>query len=267
MLSNIKHKIYRKINDVIYHSEVVQMLIQSNEKNINLRNTLKDGKDYSLHSGERQIGNSLCDIRADHRNRYELVNNYIKSKKMDLCLDIFCGNGYGSFMLANQNSDMFVLGIDGSNEAIEAANANFSLENNLFSSKLYPFTLPHETFDLITCFESLEHVKEDECFIGMMIKALKHGGLLFLSVPHEKKHSLTKNPNKFHFKHYLNSDIEKIVSENNLKIINMYGQDTYQIGDDGYKISKDGSSLLPSDEMYLRENYEGQILIYILQRV
>lgn len=49
-----------------------------------------------------------------------------------------------------------------SKDAIDMAAECYALPNNLFSWKLSPFLLPARIFDCITCFESLEHVQEDQ---------------------------------------------------------------------------------------------------------
>ena len=120
-------------------------------------------KDYSLYSGERQTGKKLSEIRADHIKRYELVKKALECKFKDesniFGLDCFCGVGYGSFLLSSHLSNVTVLGIDGSLEAVEFANKHYSNFRTFFSHKLYPFYLPKDCFDFIVSFESIEHIE------------------------------------------------------------------------------------------------------------
>ena len=80
-------------------------------------------KDYSLKSGERQTANKLDDIRKDHLVRYQLALDYIKRNKNGKIkiLDMFCGNGYGSYLLASNINECKLTSIDGSKEAVKFA--------------------------------------------------------------------------------------------------------------------------------------------------
>jgi len=216
-------------------------------------------KDFSLNSGERQVGKTLDEIRFDHRVRYQLAIEFLKEKKHYVGLDCFCGNGYGSHFMANQLSDCNIIGIDASQEAIECANKYYSSKNILFSCKLFPFCLPKETFDFIVCFESLEHVIEGEEMMNQLIHSLKLGGYLFFSIPNENVHSLKLNKHPFHYKHYTDAEVKNMM-QSKLKLIKMYGQNVY--------VFRNGiqAELLDSRDMILNENKEGQVNIYIYKK-
>ena len=77
-------------------------------------------KDFSLNSGERQVATSIENIRKDHLYRYEYAINKIKKLLKDNCsiLDIFCGNGYGSYLISKSLPQCSICSVDGSKEAI-----------------------------------------------------------------------------------------------------------------------------------------------------
>lgn len=158
-------------------------------------------KNYSLHSGERQVGASLSEIRYDHLVRYELASTLIEGAAITsgLAYDVFCGNGYGVYFLSQELSGLHVVGIDGSEAAISMANANYRRENNLFAYRLYPFTLPKKVSNVITCFESLEHVEDDRSLLRQVLESLNDRGVAFVSVPNEEIHSLKKTLMSFTF--------------------------------------------------------------------
>lgn len=132
--------------------------------------------------GERQIGKTIQEIEPKHVERYEYA---FKHSKIDFdVLDAACGCGYGSNMLARKAR--YVLGVDWSKEAINYANKYWSRKN----IKFLEYDLNKETygdlgkFDLITSFESIEHLPAP--ILQTIIKfknILKKGGYLILSHP------------------------------------------------------------------------------------
>jgi SAM-dependent methyltransferase len=221
-------------------------------------------KDFSLHSGERQTGRSLPDIRRDHIVRYDLAVHLIRERtqrKCCSCLDVFCGNGYGTFMLSQSFPDICVIGVDGSKEAIDMANECYSRPNNMFSWKLFPFSIPEMSHDLIMCFESLEHVEDDRLLLDLILRSLKKDGIALISVPNQDEHPLEKNPHQFHFRHYSHSDFINMVPVQ-FYIDTWYGQNTYEFTPDGVNTFR----LLPEAEMCLREQIAGQVNVYVIRR-
>ena len=82
----------------------------------------KEKKDYSLTSGERQIASQLEEIREDHLARYRLVKDFLIPVMIDNRsingLDMFCGNGYGTYMIAKTFPSINMDSYDGSEEAL-----------------------------------------------------------------------------------------------------------------------------------------------------
>lgn len=219
-----------------------------------------DSKDFSLNSGERQIASNLLEIRKDHLLRYRLVSDYISLRNHNnpSLLDIFCGNGYGTFLLTKNHSAVHVTGIDGSSEAIEFADKHYKLPNNLFKHKLFPFLLPERVYDIVVCFESLEHVVDDQLLLTQISRALKKNGIAFISVPNQDEYPLEKNLHPFHFRHYSHSGfVDRL--QRKFCIEKWYGQNVYEFKDD-----VNTYHLLPESEMCLRERETGQFNIYLI---
>lgn len=222
-------------------------------------------KDYSLYSGERQTGVTLDEIRYDHLARYIFAGETIRNiKKRSLSiLDVFTGTGYGAFHLGNSlKGTVVVYGIDGSKEAIDFANEHYTLPNIFFCYKLFPFVLPTQAYDAITCFESLEHVEDDDSLLEEIIKSIKPSGLLFISTPNEAIQSLDNNPNKFHIRHYLHKHAIEKITQKGMDLLSWYGQNVYTFVD-GYT----QGTLLSNQEMDLKKDVEGQFNIYLFQKI
>lgn len=221
-------------------------------------------RDFSLKSGERQTGVTLDDIRYDHKVRYQFAIDCMKKKHLQkqvrFGLDLFCGTGYGAYMLSTGLS-CAMLGIDGSADAISFANSRYFGEATLYSHKEFPFRLPCHTFDLITCYESLEHVEDGPLLVKQLVASLKKGGYLFLSTPNEKRFPLRKNFNKFHYKHYTIDELSTMVDDaGELELITWLGQNLYILCD-----GKNRGNL-PDEKMNLTESREGQLLIFVFKK-
>lgn len=223
-------------------------------------------RDFSLNSGERQTAQTLAEIRKDHLLRYELAANFLENRFGEIKTigaDIFCGNGYGSYLVASKLKNTKILSVDASKEAIELANNYYKIENRIkFINKFFPFELEKDKYDYVISFESIEHIQDDIQFIETIISAIKNNGYWFLSTPNEDKMSLKKNNNKFHFRHYTNKMVNGIFKKYNLEVIEQYGEDTYSIDKNGLI-----TGTLSEDKMKLIKDYKGQFMVYILRVV
>lgn len=195
----------------------------------------KKYKDFSLESGERQTSEVIENIRFDHRVRYKFAADWIiknKSKPWNLYgIDAFCGNGYGSRMLADMTGSK-IIGVDGSQDAINFAEKNYSNHQTVFGCNTFPFSV-NNIFDFGVCYESLEHVEDS---VGLL-KSLSEStsGPLFISVPNNftLPFSLCKDQFRHHTKHFDYDEIKDmlfLIGRKNL--ISERGQTVY-ITDNG----------------------------------
>ncbi len=111
--------------------------------------------------------------------RLEFILNYqtIAKKKV---LDVGCGGGILTEAMAQLNGEL--TGLDVEEETIEAAKVHAKksrLEINYVNCPIEDYEA--DEFDLVTCMEMLEHVKEPQLVIDHCARLLKPGGFLFLS--------------------------------------------------------------------------------------
>lgn len=192
-------------------------------------------KSFEYTSGERQVATKFDEIRADHSMRYKMVPILVPefiNHKVENALDVFCGNGYGAWFLGKELK-CSVTAIDGSSEAINVANTHYSLPNTFFSAKIFPFSLPSNTYDVITCYESIEHIDGVEDFFAQLASALKPGGLLFLSTPNEEFLPYEMNKHFFvhHTKHFTHQELSDLGVKNNLDLVILCGQEVYHVNE------------------------------------
>ncbi len=221
-------------------------------------------RDFSMNSGERQTATKVADIRVDHVNRYnlaiEIINKIFDKSVVLNGMDVFCGNGYGSFLISN-NTNSILISIDGSKDAIECAKQYYSNNNISYKNELFPFDIKENHYDFIVSLESVEHVEDDKLFLKNLHDALKNNGILIISTPNKEIQDLTINPNPFHFRHYYNNELLELTQKIGFQCIECYGQDVYII-DQNKKIC----GLLNSNEMNIKKDYNGQFTIFILKK-
>ena len=156
-------------------------------------------KNMSVYSGERQTYKEVADIEPSHLKRYQFAKTLIKDG--DEVLDIACGVGYGSYVMAENKNANFTA-VDISTGAIEHANKHFKRDNIEFICSPAETFEPEKKFDVMISFETIEHLRHDKVFIGLITKHLKQGGLFICSTPNELNvpHSILSTP--FHYRHY-----------------------------------------------------------------
>jgi len=145
---------------------------------------------------------------ASHFARYHFAQKFVSGK--NVC-DIGCGAGYGSNYLAQTAKK--VIAMDISADAIDWASKYFSRDNIKFLTADAVDQWPIEDkFDVITSFETMEHVERPEIFLERIYNHLLPGGMLFLSVPNgprDKKR--TNNPHHLH--HFSDADLKSLVEK------------------------------------------------------
>ena len=191
--------------------------------------TLADGevKDFSYQSGERQIADLYKEIRRDHRARYELADRMLPSNCS--VADVFCGNGYGTDLLAKNRR---ALGIDGSIDAISFARKKYSENGATFDCQCFP-NLSLDNFDSIISFESVEHVSNGEDFFRCLMDKVPSKGYLIFSTPNEPLLPFDPAIQIHHVRHYTLDEALGLATNNGGRIETWFGQNVYQIANDG----------------------------------
>ena len=113
-------------------------------------------------------------------HRFSKINRFLPKGTIKL-LDIGCGEGQFYDMLKQQRKDIEYSGLDVSSEQVERAKSKgYRVSLSDVSSRL-PFE--DETFDVVVCFEIIEHVFDTDFLISEMRRVLVSGGKLLLTTP------------------------------------------------------------------------------------
>lgn len=116
-----------------------------------------------------------------HLSRYRFAAGYVAGKEV---VDIACGTGYGSRLLAESGPAARVTGIDICPEAIAYARSRHSLANtDYLTGSVISIPLPDCSVDVVVSFETIEHVDEDVEAISEYARILRPGGWLICSTP------------------------------------------------------------------------------------
>lgn len=147
-----------------------------------------------------------------HLASYRFAEPYCRGKRV---LDLGCGSGYGSAILA-ETADR-VMAVDVSDDAIAFASDHYTRENLNFSRIKPGSTLPFESrsFDVVISFQVLEHVEDDHAYLVEAARVLSDGGRLILVTP-DRRHRLLpfqKPWNRWHLREYSAKGLQHLVSE------------------------------------------------------
>ncbi len=164
------------------------------------------------------------DIALEHMSRYFAARRFCKGKKV---LDVACGEGYGSKILSETAES--VLGIDISKEAVDNAKAAYQ-SGNLKFSVLDALCLENleQSFDLVTAFEMIEHIKMQDEFLSQVRKVLKKDGIFMVSTPDKFVHEHEWHThNEFHVKELYFYEFKELL-ERHFRYCSFYGQRIYR---------------------------------------
>ncbi len=126
-----------------------------------------------------------------HLGRYHWAKDVLKPLQPQRILDIACGAGFGSFILADYLTDAMVNGADYDNRAVNASQNNYSRENlKYFHGNIVTWTREEDgissdlgNYDAVVSFDTIEHLLHREIAFMRITENLSHNGVLLLSTP------------------------------------------------------------------------------------
>jgi len=158
--------------------------------------------------GERLTSAASGQVAIEHYHRYLLARELCRG--LDV-LDVACGEGYGSALLAQVARA--VVGVDIDAAVIAAARSEFPRPNLTFEvGDAGALPLPDAAFDVVVSFETLEHLRDQEQFLSEIRRVLRPGGLLILSTPDREIYSGPgMTPNPFHVRELNRAEFEDLL--------------------------------------------------------
>lgn len=160
-------------------------------------------------TGERVVpGMAVTYGVIEHLHRYAVAREFCGGRTV---LDIASGEGYGTSLLAAVAA--FVYGVDISSDVIEHARAKYGASNLSFLvGDAISLPIDDRSVDVITCFETIEHLEEHEKMFAEFCRVLKPTGLLILSTPESGIYHRQDPDNKFHRKEISQAELQNLVN-------------------------------------------------------
>jgi SAM-dependent methyltransferase len=124
-------------------------------------------------------------IATEHVHRYQLAAGVCEGARV---LDLACGSGYGTRILRARAAS--VTGVDKDEATIRAAQASLGQEDDIefIAADAAEYLESHAAaeFDVIVCFEGLEHLPDPARALTALEALAKAGKKLVFSVPNSK---------------------------------------------------------------------------------
>ena len=163
-------------------------------------------------SSERQALEEKSPWWGEHLHRYHEAAKEVR--RTDCLLDLACGTGFGTNLLA-EHTDGMVIGGDLAPSAIEESREHWSranLEFRVLDGVAIAFEDSH--FDKLVSFETIEHTTKYREMLAEFSRVLKPGGSAFISTPNfpiNSPRGLATNP--YHTQEFEYDELLGVLSE------------------------------------------------------
>ncbi len=118
-------------------------------------------------------------VEAEHLGRYLWAGQIAAGKRV---LDAGCGMAYGCRILSEAGASQ-VAGVDIAPAIVDAARSTVPVNCHLQVADVRSLPFDDGAFDLVVCFEVIEHVEEHDRVLGELSRVLAADGALVVSSP------------------------------------------------------------------------------------
>lgn len=144
-------------------------------------------------------------VDAEHRARYLVGAALAKGRRV---LDAACGTGYGTAMLLDANPSELVA-LDIAPEALDATRRRVGDRAEMVQGDLGALPFEDGSFDLVVCFEAIEHVHDRDGVLDELQRVTAPDGLLVLSSPNR---DVYPPGNPHHIEEYTSAELADALS-------------------------------------------------------
>lgn len=162
-----------------------------------------------------------------HTHKINIAKKLLKELNFKNCLDVGCASGYMVSEIAKAYLDRKYFGIDVYDKAIEYAKSMYpDIKFLVASADKLPF--PSSSFDLIICYETIEHVENPRATLkelrrvldedGRLILAMDSGSFLFRIIWFIWEHTKGRVWQGAHLHPFQHNKLERLLSLSGFKI-------------------------------------------------
>lgn len=175
-IMSLFNKIFVQVRNV-WHRPVLQKLeaMASSSDDVWLRANAQERMD----AGRTDIFDS---VRAEfHSARYQFATNYTRKANV---LDVASGTGYGADILYREGEVKLVYGVEFDPGAVRySTNRYGSGKVRFLNGDIMNLPFREGMFDVVTSFETLEHIEDDLRALSELHRVLRVGGICIVSTP------------------------------------------------------------------------------------
>jgi len=185
-----------------------------------IMNDNSDSNESLPWTDERFVPEMYGNNALEHLHRYVMARELAVGKTV---LDIACGEGYGSAMIAQVARH--VIGVDISHDVVKHAAHRYGRSNLEFrTGSCAEIPIADNSIDLVVSFETIEHHDQHETMMAEIKRVLRPDGVFIISSPEKYEYSIAPNySNPFHVKELHRHEFERLMAIN-FKCVAMFGQ-------------------------------------------
>lgn len=162
---------------------------------------------FSGRSPERFVPELMAGemIAAQHIGRYLWACSAAPDRRV---LDAGCGMAYGTAMLAEAGARE-VVGVDLAEEVLSTVREQVPSGVRLERADLRELPFDEGSFDLVVCFEVIEHIVDQEAVVAEFARVLAPDGVLLASTPNR---AVSDEDNPHHLRELLPEELEGLLA-------------------------------------------------------
>lgn len=174
-----------------------------------------------MHKLERWLpGYTDSETDFDHRQRYDWVNQFVHHKRV---LDMACGTGLGSLIMASEGKAAHVLGCDIEADAIRYASIKHRHPNLTYACHDATTFRGKEKYDVVVSFETVEHIPSTGLYLETIKYHMKDDAIFIVSTPISDQDTNERPANSFHFREWGFKKFQEMIASS-FQIENIYLQ-------------------------------------------
>jgi len=159
---------------------------------------------------------------------YSFATNILKNENSKLILDVACGDGNGSVLIASAVRSAEVIGVDINIELFKEIKKIETQNLKFLYGDCRNLNFENEMFDTVVSFHTIEHLSSDDqrLFITEIKRVLKFGGIFLIATPDVDVWRLqgVAGVQKDHIKELTKKEFLDIVHNCGFIVKNIYGQ-------------------------------------------